>query len=174
MKIKVFLLILIGLLFSALGAKAQFMLAEGTQITLGDDSKKSVEKLASGDILLVFNYNDKVYEEKKVTNVKKVMMNRLIRVTLETGMQITMSMDCPMWAERGWVAVDAYMARQNPKYATAKDCQLGEFILFYNITSTDYVEVSVIQGIAIPTNTYELELDGDGAIIANGFLIGQN
>ncbi|GAB6121212.1 hypothetical protein JCM30204_23610 [Dysgonomonas termitidis] len=149
-------------------------LAAGTKITMFDDKKKNIENLEVGDIVLSFNIKDKVYEEKKVKSINKIMYNRLVRVTLSSGVQLTMTSDCPFLAEKGWVSVDPELTKSNKKYPDVKRCQLGEFALFYNVTSTDYVEITVIQGIMEPTQTYIIELEGDGAIIANGFLVGQN
>jgi intein/homing endonuclease len=149
-------------------------LAVGTKITMFDDKKIDIENLEVGDIILSFNIKDKVYEEKKVKSIKKIMYNRLVRVTLNSGIQLTMTSDCPFLAEKGWVSVDPELTKSNTKYTDVKRCQSGEFALFYNVTSTDYVEITVIQGIMEPTQTYIVELEGDGAIIANGFLVGQN
>jgi hypothetical protein len=174
MKIKVFLFALTSFLILSLVAKAQFSLAEGTQITMADDSRKNIERLLVNDVILVFNDKEKVYEEKKVKSLRKVMHSRLIRITVETGVQLTMTIDQPFLAEKGWVSVDAEYTRENRKYSSVQGCRVGEFALYYNVTSTDYVEVSIIQGILEPIQTYIIDLDGDSAIIANGFLVGLN
>lgn len=175
MKIRAFFITLTCLFVFNIGAKSQFMLAEGTQITMADDFTKDVQLLKVGDIVLAFNNTDKVYEEKKVKSVKNTLISRFVRVTIETGMQIIMTADTPIWAERGWVSVDSQWTKDtNNKYANIKPCVIGEFALFYNITSTDYVEISIIQGLTKPMMGYEVELEGGGSIVANGFLIGHN
>ncbi|MDR1883802.1 MAG: hypothetical protein LBR26_13620 [Prevotella sp.] len=175
MKIRSFLFTFACLLASNTGMIAQSgSLAAGTKITMFDDKKKNIENLEVGDAVLSFNTKDKVYEEKKVKSIKKIMYNRLVRVTLESGMQLTMTGDCPFLAEKGWVSVDPGPDEPDKKYTGVKPCRTGEFTLFYNVTSTDYVEITAIQGIMAPTQTYMVELEGNGAIIANGFLAGQN
>lgn len=175
MKLRFFLFTLACFLMSNMSMVGQSSsLAAGTKITMFDDKKKSIENLEVGDIVLSFNIKEKVYEEKKVKSINKIMYSRLVRVTLNSGVQLTMTNDCPFFAEKGWVSVDPEQTKVNKKYADVKRCQIGEFALFYNVTSTDYVEISVIQGIMDPTQTYIIELEGDGAIIANGFLVGQN
>lgn len=101
------------------------------------------------------------------------MFYRLVRVTLESGVQLTMTGDYPIWAEKGWISVDPEMTKENGRYKNVKRSMLGDFVLFYNVTSTDFVELSTIQGIMEPTQTYMIELEGDGTIIANGLLVGQ-
>lgn len=175
MKIKTFFIILIGLLLFNTGAKAQFMLAEGTQIIMANDSKKNIEKVHPGDIVLTFNNIDKVYEEKKVKSINSTMLSRFVRITLETGIRITLTANSPIWAERGWISVDPeWTKNSNGKYSNIKPCKIGEFVLFYNVTSTDFVEISVIQGLTEPMMAYEVELEGGGSLVANGFLIGHN
>ncbi|MBF0648247.1 hypothetical protein IR083_05420 [Dysgonomonas sp. GY75] len=175
MKIRFFLFTLTCFFILSVSMVAQSTsLAAGTKITMFDDKKKNIETLEVGDVVLSFNTKDKVYEEKKVKSINKRMYSRLVRVTLNSGIQLTMTSDCPFLAEKGWVSVDPELTKSNKKYTDVKRCQIGEFALFYNVTSTDYVEISVIQGIMDPTQTYIVELEGDGAIVANGFLVGQN
>lgn len=175
MKIKTFFITLLCVILFNAGAKAQFMLAEGTQISMADDSQKDIERLNPGDIVLTFNNIDKVYEEKKVKSVNKIMLSRFVRITLETGMRITLTADSPVWGEKGWVSVDPEWTKQtNDKYVNIKACNVGDFLLFYNVTSTDYVEISIIQGIAEPMMAYDVEIEGGGSLVANGFLIGHN
>lgn len=174
MKLKIFLFTLTSFLLINITAKAQFGLAAGTQIEMADDTKKKVDNIIAGDMVLVYNTIDNVYEGKKVKSVSKVLLNRLIRVTLETGAQITMTVDYPLWAEKGWASIDPAQSMANKRYSKIQKCNIGEFLLFYNVTSSDYVEVTVVQGILDPTYTYSIELEGEGALIANGFLVGQN
>lgn len=175
MKLKIFFITLICFFLFNSGISAQFRLAEGTLITMADDSKKNIEKIRIGDIVLAFNTKDRVYEEKKVKSINRVMINRLVRIMLETGMHVTMSVDYPIWGEKGWISIDPEMTKLDTAFGNVKRGQEGDFVLFYNVTSTDYVELTAVRGILDPTQTYEIELeDGSLAIIANGFLLGQN
>ncbi|MDH6307705.1 hypothetical protein M2451_000154 [Dysgonomonas sp. PFB1-18] len=173
MKIKIFLFTLTCLFMFALNMDAQISLAAGTKITLADDTKKNVEEIKAGDKILVFNVKEKVYEEKAVKGTSKVMLSRLVRITLETGMQVVMSLDNPFFAEKGWVSISPEQTMDDKQFKNIQHINIGEFTLFYNVSSTDYVEVTTIQGILEPTMTYTLQLDGDGgAVVANGFLVG--
>lgn len=173
MRIKSLLFTLLCSFVFCFAAKAQSALAEGTQIIMADDTKKPIEEIEAGDVILSFNLKDKVYEEAKVKSIQKVMFYRLIRVTLESGVQLTMTGDYPIWAEKGWISVDPEMTKENGRYKDVKRSMLGDFVLFYNVASTDFIELSTIQGIMEPTQAYIIELDGDGTIIANGLLVGQ-
>lgn len=176
MRIKLFLSTLVCLFVFSLNIKAQTSLAAGTQITMSNDAKKNIENIKAGDLVLAFNTKDKVYEEKKVKSINNVMLNRLVRITLETGMQIILTADYPILGEKTWVSVDPNRTMMNKKYEEVQRCNIGEFVLFYNVTSTDYVEMTVIQGILDPMQTYIIELEDapESALIANGFLVGLN
>ena len=173
MKFKALLFTLSCLLAFSIGTRAQSSLASGTQITMADDTKKAIDKIEVGDVVLSFNTKDKVYEEVKVKSIEKVMYYRLVRVALESGVQLTMTGDYPIWAEKGWISVDPDQTNAKDRYTNVRRCHIGDFVLFYNITSTDFVELSTIQGVMGPTQAYSIELDGGDAIIANGFLVGQ-
>lgn len=155
---------------------AQTSLAEGTQITMADDTRRTIESVREGDVVLCFNANDMVYTEKKVTKISRILHNRLVLVALDNKAKLTMTIGTPMYAEKGWVSVDAPFTRTYPKYSGAKSCEPGDFLLYYNKTSTDYVDVRVIQGIMDPMEAYTIEVENNGenpiAIVANGFLIG--
>ncbi|MBB4036114.1 hypothetical protein GGR21_002015 [Dysgonomonas hofstadii] len=176
MRIRLFLSTLVCLFVFGLNMKAQTSIASGTQITMSDDAKKNIENIKAGDKVLAFNTKDKVYEEKTVKSVSKVMMNRLVRITLESGVQIVLTVDYPVLGEKGWVSVDPNRTMMNKKYTEVQRCNIGEYVLFYNVTSTDFVELTVIQGVLDPVQTYTLELEdaAESALVANGFLVGIN
>ncbi|WP_108821797.1 Hint domain-containing protein [Dysgonomonas sp. Marseille-P4361] len=174
MNFKHFFIISILLLLSTLGAKAQFMFAEGTPIVMANDTEIKVEKLIVGDVVLAFNEKDKVYEEKKVKSITSTMLNRFASITLETGKQITLTLDSPIYAEKGWISLSPEQTMANDKYKKVGTCTQDDFVLFYNVESSDYIEIHTIRGVLEAKKAYVIELEGDGAIVANGFLVGQN
>lgn len=170
MKANILILILITL--SALNINAQSHIAIGSQITMGDDTRKSIENLSVGDVVLSYNYIKDVYEKKTVAHTEKIMFNRMVRVVLENKMQILLTSDNPFWSERGWVSVDPEMTSENPKYKTVKQCKTGDYISFYDILSTGSDRIAILEGILEPIMAYSIKLEGEGSIIVNGFIIG--
>ena len=65
----------------------------GQTITLSDGSKKNIENLKKGDLVLSYNTNTETHEFKKVTNKKKSFTERLIRVKLEDNTEILATED---------------------------------------------------------------------------------
>lgn len=174
MKIKHLFIILFTLSLFSSTVRAQSMLAEGTRIAMADDSEKKIEDVLVGDIVLVFNEKDKVYEEKKVKNVTKTMVNRFVRVILETGKQITLTASTPIFAEKGWTSLDPEWTMENDKYKKVQLYNPDDFVLFYNVDSSDYIEIYAIKGVVEPKNAYTIELEEGQTIVANGFLVGLN
>ena len=172
MKANILILTLISLFALNTKINAQSHLAIGTQITMGDDTRKGVENLSAGDVILSYNYTRDTYEKKTVKSVDKIMFNRLIRMVLENKMQILLTSDNPFWSERGWISVDPEMTSQNPKYKAVKQCNTGDYLSFYDILSTGSERVAIMEGILEPIMAYSIQLEGDGSIIANGFIIG--
>ncbi|NDV96652.1 hypothetical protein D0T84_17285 [Dysgonomonas sp. 521] len=172
MKTNILILTLISLFALNLNMKAQSYVAIGTQITMGDDVRQGVEKLAVGDVVLSYDHTKDVYEKKKVASVDKIMFNRTARIVLENGMQILLTSDYPFWSERGWISIDPETTVQNPKYKSVKSCKIGDYLYFYDILSTSSERISVIEGILEPIMVYNIKLEGGGSIVANGFIIG--
>lgn len=172
MKANILILTLVSLFVLNMNVKAQSYVAVGTQITMGDDTRKSVDNISVGDVVLSYNYTKNVYEKKTVKSVEKIMFNRMARVVLENKMQILLTSESVFWSERGWVTMDPEMATQNPAYKSAKQCNIGDYLTFYDILSTSSERVAVMEGILEPITMYNVQLEDGGTLIANGFIIG--
>ncbi len=172
MKTNILTLTFLSLFALNLSINAQNYLATGTQITMGDDLRKGVEDVTVGDVILSYDYTKDLYEKKKVAGVDKIMFNRLARIVLENKMQVLVTSQYPFWSERGWVSIDPEMTIQNPKYASVKSCNVGDYLKFYDILSTGSDRIAIIEGILEPIMGYNIQLEEGGSIIANGFIIG--
>jgi hypothetical protein len=173
MKEKILILTLISLFALNINMNAQSYVAIGTQITMSDDTRKSVDRISVGDIVLSYNHTKDEYEKKTVKSLDKLMFNRLVRIVLENKMQILVTSEYPFWSERGWISVDPEMTPvQNPRYTDVKQCNIGDYLKFYDILTTGSERVGIIEGILEPITAYNVQLEGGGAIIANGFIIG--
>ena len=169
---KMNLLFLALLSFFALNINAQKKLAVGTQITMGDDSRKSIDQIVVGDVLLTYNYTDKIYEKKKITSIDHAMYNRMARLVLENKMQILTTSDYPFLGEKNWRSIDPEKTKESSKYANVKNATMGDYIYFYDVLSTSSDRIAFIEGITEPIKAYSIQIEGDNAIIANGFIVG--
>jgi len=174
MKTNILLFTLICLFAINLGVNAQARLAVGTQITMGDDRRKSVDEIAVGDVVLSYDYTRKVYEKKKVTGIDKIMYSRMVRFVLENKLQILTTFDYPFWGEKGWVSIDPELVAENPKFKDAKGINVGDYLYYYDVLSTSSDRIAFFEGVMEPMMTYSIQIEGGGAIIANGFIVGTN
>lgn len=60
----------------------------GQSVTLSDGSKKNIENITNGDLVLTYNTLTKTQEVKKVINKNKSFTERLIRVKLGDNTEI--------------------------------------------------------------------------------------
>jgi hypothetical protein len=147
---------------------------------MADDTRKSVDNIAVGDVVLSYDYTKKVYEKKKVTFIDKVMYSRMVRLVLENKRQILTSSDLPFWGEEGWVSTNPELSAESPLYKDIvyvylpKEANVGNYLYYYDVLSTSSDRIAFIEGIMEPMMTYTIQIEGGGAIIANSFIIGTN
>lgn len=172
MKSRIFLFTLLAMFGFCLNAYSQSYVVGSTQVTMADDTRKSIENIAVGDVVLSYDVKEGVYQKKKVTGTDKIMFGRTLRIVLDNGLQILTTSDYPFWGERGWLSVDTELTSENPKYESVKETQIGDYMYFYDILTTSSERVAIIEGIMEPMMTYNITIEGGGTIIANGFIIG--
>ncbi|WP_165020708.1 Hint domain-containing protein [Dysgonomonas sp. ZJ279] len=148
-------------------------LAAGTQIRMWDDTMKDIENIQVGDSIMSFDVETQKYSTSKVKKVYSVMHSRLIRITLANDMQILTTYDHPFLSTNGWKSLDPNRTKSYKRYDDVEQYNIGDNLLYYDIVTTNYSTIKSIDGITTPTKTYSLELEGDGAFIANSFLVGQ-
>ncbi|GAB6008946.1 Hint domain-containing protein [Dysgonomonas reticulitermitis] len=174
MKTNVLLLMLACLFAFNLSINAQSRIAIGTWVVMADDTRKNVDNIAVGDVVLSYDYTKKVYEKKKVTSIDKVMYSRMVRLVLENKRQILASSDLPFWGEEGWVSTNPELSAENPLYKDIKEAKTGNYLYYYDILSTSSDRIAFVEGIMEPMMAYTIQIEGGGAIIANSFIIGTN
>ena len=174
MKINVLLLILSCFFASNLSIDAQSRFAVGTWVIMGDDTKKNVDNIAIGDVVLSYDYTKKVYEKKKVTHIDKTMYSRMVRLVIENRLQILTSSDTPFWSESGWVSTNPELSAKSYLSKDVKEVKVGDYLYYYDVLSTSSNRVAFVEGITAPIMTYTVQIEGGGTIIANSFIVGTN
>lgn len=174
MKTNVLLLTIISLFAFNLGSNAQSRIAVGTWVIMGDDTRKSVDNIAVGDVVLSYDNTKKVYEKKKVTSIDKIMYSRMVRLVLENKLQILTSSDLPFWGEKGWISTNPELTAENTLYKDIRENKVGDYLYYYDVLSTSSDRVAFVEGIMEPMMAYAIQIEGGGAIIANGFIVGTN
>lgn len=148
-------------------------LAVGTQITMWNDTLKDVENIQVGDSVMSFNIATRSYVARKVKQVYNVLHSRMLRITLANDMQILTTYDHPFLSITGWKSFDPERTMNYKRYDKVESYKIGDNLSYYDILSTSYSQIKSIESIDVPIQTYTLMLDGEGAFIANSFLVGQ-
>lgn len=174
MKTNVLLLILSCFFAFNLSINAQSRVAIGSWVIMGDDTKKNVDDIVVGDVVLSYDYTKKVYEKKKVTSIDKAIYSRMVRLVLENKLQILTSSDLPFWGENGWVSTNPELSTESHLSKDVKEIKTGNYLYYYDILSTSSDRIAFVEGIMEPIMAYAIQIEGGGAIIANSFIIGTN
>lgn len=176
MKTKILIIAFSTFIIASINTYSQTHISIGTQITMGDDSRRSVDKLEIGDMVLSYDQNKGIYEKKKIVNIDKAMYNRMVRLVLENKLQILTSNDQPFLGEQGWVSIDPEKTTKNPKHSNTKikEASIGNYLYYYDVLSTASDRIAFFEGITEPIMAYSITLEGGGSIIANGFIVGTN
>lgn len=148
-------------------------LAKGTQITMEDDMLKNIEDVKVGDVVLSYDLASKSYTKKKVKHVHKATHKQLLRLTFAKGTEIVVTDDHPFLTSTGWKSFNPKKTEGYKRYAKVAQYKVDDEFYFYGISSTNNTKLVSIAEIQSPQTTYTLELDGDGAFIANDMLVGQ-
>lgn len=174
MKTNILLLILSFLFAFNLSSNAQSRVAIGTWIVMADDTKKNVDDIQIGDVVLSYDCTKKVYEKKKVTSIDKIMYSRMVRLVLENKLQILTSSDLPFWGETGWVSTNPESSTESDLSQNVKEIKVGNYLYYYDVLSTSSDRVAFVEGITESMMAYAIQIEGGGAIIANSFIVGTN
>ncbi len=149
-------------------------LAEGTRITMGDGSSKNIESITEGDKVLSYDEAANKSDILSVVRVHNVAHDEVVRLTLSNGNEIVTTADHPFLSTNGWCSLDPAKTKAYGRYANVSKYKVDtELIILGKNNQTETVTISAISKLKQPTNTYTLELEKEGAFIANGVLVGQ-
>ena len=113
------------------------------------------------------------YVKRRVNKVHTAKHNNLLRLTFANGTEIITTDDHPFLTPNGWKSFNPEKTKGYKRYSEVTQYQEGEGFHFYDSSSTNYFKLLSITKLEVPMVTYTLELDGEGAFIANGILVGQ-
>jgi len=149
-------------------------LAEGTQITMGDGSSKNIENIVEGDKVLSYDEAANKPDILRVVRVHNVAHDEVIRLILSDGNEIVTTADHPFLSTNGWCSLDPSKTKAYGRYANVSKYKVDtELIVLGKNNQTETATISAIDKLKQPTNTFTLELEKEGAFIANGILVGQ-
>lgn len=130
----------------------------GTMISMADGTRKEVEKIKKGDI--VIGYDKGKYVAARVSATGNIQKKRLIKITTARGRTLTASYDHPCLALKRLRTPGGRIANRNPEWIKMDDLQVG----YYLKIGLGFPEKSIEQKIAFQ-EAYLL-----GALIGDGYL----
>lgn len=149
-------------------------LGKGTQITMSDLKKKNIEDIQTGDTVLSYNIKYKSFETKTVKYIHKIEHNNLLRLKFKNSEIITTN-DHPFLSNDGWKSFNPTKTKTYNRYKeeSLTEYKVGDIILAHSENTQIEKKIESIETLSNVMQTYTIELDGDGAFIANGLIVGQ-
>ncbi len=145
-------------------------LAEGTQITMADNTLKSIEDLEIGDTILSFHKETGDYEPSVIKELASKLHKDLITITFSNGTEITCTKDHPFLLNTlQWSSMSPEKTETDYEINNVVQIELGSIIksLQSNLKIVKINEVSGTQ------KTYTIvDLDKNNTFIANGIVTG--
>lgn len=147
-------------------------LAKGTKILMADGYEKNIEDIAIGDYVKSYNINENKFENKTVTKAHHATHSHLLEINTDKA-QIVTTTDHPFLTNEGWKSFNPDKTKTYNRYTQVSEYKVGDNLLLHDSgrkIETAIINIKPIEGM---TDTYTLELDGNGAFIANGLIVGQ-
>jgi len=149
-------------------------LAEGTKITMADNTQLNIENIKTGDRVKVYHETTLSESSLPVKQIHKVTHKEIIRLSFDNGSEIYLTPDHPLLSPDGWYSYSPMETLLYKSHSSVKQYKPGIKILFKNTDDTiGNIEITSIETISKATNTYTIKLEKNVAYIANGILTGQ-
>ncbi len=143
-------------------------LAKGTLIAMGNNTKKKIENLQKGDIILSYNLKNKIFEKSRIINLIKIRHNDLVQISFSNGSKISCTRDHPFLSiNNSWVSVNPEKTKLSYNINNIKALKINTKIIT-NDTISEVIKIKKIKG------TYEtftiLKLEKNKTFIANNII----
>lgn len=130
----------------------------GTEITMGDGSKKNIEEVVSGDIVSTFDLVSNEFVNNKVNAVFSKKVNLIVEYKLENGNVLKGTEDHPLFIEgKGWCSFNP--DKSNSLYSleeSIKSIVVGDVLKLSNTTSK-ILDIEVHKGEFVVYNLQDIE-----------------
>jgi len=149
-----------------------FCFIAGTEILMADNSRKNIEKIRQGDIILSVNLQDTTLHKDTVVKIDSVLHANIIELKLENGLAIQSTKDHPYLIEdKGWCSYAPQETLDNYGIEV-QQLTIGDQCLLYAagmLTKTAITTVISVNGTMMTYNISELSKNHN--YFANGILV---
>ena len=142
----------------------------GTEITMADNSTKSIEQIKQGDKVKTYNFRTKKIENTNVTKIINRKHSNLYKLVFKDCEIITTD-DHPFWTEKkNWSSLNHLKSNSNYIQNTKiMNLQIGDKVFIP--TKNVFTELTTIEKINGEQQTFTIELKKGKNFIANGILV---
>jgi hypothetical protein len=143
----------------------------GTMIAIPDNFEKPIEEIKVGDIVLSFNENKKMVEEKIVTEINSPIHDDLVEYKFSNNSTIVCTFDHPLYVNG--LNLSSYKPNlTNSRYNLSQNVtqiNVGDVVNLLDNNTTTILEINELE--TIKTQTYIFSVDGNRNFFANGILV---
>lgn len=147
----------------------------GTQITMGDGSKKNIEDITVGSVVLTYNLSTSEFQPSRVISTFTPVHSDIVEFTFSNGSVTRHTYDHPYYVVgKGWssytpdLTVSRY-SRANPDLVSVSAVAVGDVFITEHGSSTELVEVTAVE--SAPITTYNINVDTNSNYFADGILV---
>lgn len=114
----------------------------GTEITLADNTKKQIEEVNAGDVVVTYDIDAKEKKTSTVSDVIKPVREGVWRIVCEDGKELRTTREHPVYVKKadghqGWAAVDPKAtAESHMKMKNVQKIEVGDALLNENLEWT--------------------------------------
>ncbi len=143
-------------------------LAKGTQILMADNSRKSIEELKIGDMVMSIDIKTKDLNVSKIEDIEKSTHCQLVKYRFKSGLEVTATLDHPFLTDKGWASLAPEKSSQYKGFDNIKKIKNGDRFVSLN----DVEELVAIELIDSKEDTYTIsKLRTGNNFIANGLVV---
>jgi intein/homing endonuclease len=140
-------------------------------IAIPDNFEKPIEEIKVGDIVLSFNENKKMVEEKIVTEINSPIHDDLVEYKFSNNSTIVCTFDHPLYVNG--LNLSSYKPNlTNSRYNLSQNVtqiNVGDVVNLLDNNTTTILEINELE--TIKTQTYIFSVDGNRNFFANGILV---
>ena len=144
--------------------------AAGTQVTMADQSTKSIEDLAAGDSVAYWDFTTQRFKSARVEKMEQVPHHELVTYHFESGLSITSTQDHPyLLQNKAWASLKPSASRQYKGFEKVGTIAVGDVF----ITASGTKKLISIDNLPDHQITYTIsKLSAGDNFIANGLVVG--
>jgi RHS repeat-associated protein len=146
--------------------------AEGSQVIMGDFTRKNIEDIIIGDSVLTYNLETDRFEKNVVQQIETPIHHKLVEVSFKNGEVVISTEDHPYYVKgKGWCSLNPELTQRSYDLETKK-LQISDFCFLIKKNKLKKVKVTNLRLFEDSIKTYNLsKIENSNNYFVNGILV---